>query len=139
MPCLARRAKIASNTLRQAVELYWRTMNTNDWRAVGALLHDDCVLVWPQSGERIRGRENFIAVNAHYPAAGAWRFTVHHVVADDAGAATDVGVTDGARNDRVVTFFEFRDDLIWRMTEFWPEPFEAASWRAQWVEHEDQM
>jgi limonene-1,2-epoxide hydrolase len=136
---LARRTKIAGNTLRQAVELYWRTMNTNDWRAVSALLHDGCLLVWPQSGERIRGRENFIAVNTHYPAAGAWRFTVHSVVADEARAATDVGVTDGVRSDRVVTFFEFRDDLIWRMTEFWPEPFDAAAWRAQWVENEDQM
>jgi hypothetical protein len=111
-------------------------MNTNDWRAVGALLHDDYVLVWPQSGERIRGRENFIAVNARYPAAGVWRFTVHRVIADEIGAATDVAVTDGARTDRAVTFFEFRDDLIWRMTEFWPEPFEAAAWRAGWVEHD---
>jgi ketosteroid isomerase-like protein len=136
VPCLARRAKIADNTLRNAVERYWRTMNTNDWRAVGALLHDDFVLIWPQSGEHIRGRENFIAVNAGYPAAGVWRFTVHHVVADETGAATDVTVTDGARNDRAITFFEFRDDLIWRMTEFWPDPFEAAAWRAEWVEHD---
>jgi hypothetical protein len=111
-------------------------MNTNDWPAVSALLHDDYVLIWPQSGERIRGRENFIAVNAHYPAAGVWRFTVHRVIADEAGAVTDVAVTDGARTDRVVTFFEFRGDLIWRMTEFWPEPFEAAAWRARWVEHD---
>ena len=133
-----RRTKIAGNTLRQSVERYWRTMNTNDWRAVGALLHDDFVLIWPQSGERFRGRENFIAVNANYPAAGAWRFTVHSVVADEAGAATDVGVTDGERNDRVITFFEFRDDLILRMTEFWPDPFEAAAWRARWVERENE-
>jgi ketosteroid isomerase-like protein len=111
-------------------------MNTNDWRAVSALLQDDCLLVYPQSGERIRGRENFIAVNALYPAAGVWRFTVHRVIADEMGAASDVDVTDGARNDRVITFFEFRDGLIWRMTEFWPEPFEAAAWRAQWVEHD---
>jgi hypothetical protein len=111
-------------------------MNTNDWRAVSALLHDDYVLVWPQSGERIRGRENFIAVNACYPAAGVWRFTVHRVIADEIGAATYVAVTDGARTDRAITFFGFRDDLIWRVTEFWPEPFEAAASRAKWVEHD---
>jgi ketosteroid isomerase-like protein len=118
------------------VERYWRTMNTNDWRAVGALLHDDYVLVWPQSGERIRGRENFIAVNANYPAAGAWRFTVHRVIADEVGAASDVTVTDGERMDRAASFFELRDGLIWQMTEFWPDPFEAPAWRAQWVEHD---
>ena len=111
-------------------------MNTNDWRAVGALLHDDFVLIWPQSGERIRGRDNFIEVNGHYPAFGDWRFTVHRVIADETGAASDVGVTDGERTDRVVSFFEFRNDLIWRVTEFWPEPFEAAAWRAKWVERD---
>jgi ketosteroid isomerase-like protein len=123
-------------TPRQIVERYWQLMNTNDWDAVGALLHYDFVLTWPQSGERTRGRANFSAVNTHYPAAGAWRFTVRHLVADDAMAASHVAVTDGARNDVVVSFFQSRDGLIWRVTEYWPEPFEPAAWRAQWVERD---
>jgi ketosteroid isomerase-like protein len=127
---------MTGHTRRQIIERYWQTMNTNDWRAVGALLHDDYVLVWPQSGELIRGRENFISVNAHYPADGVWRFTVLRVIADEAGTVTDVTATNGTRTDRAVSFFEFRDDLVWRMTEFWPEPFEAAAWRAKWVEHD---
>mgnify|MGYP001176976871 CR=1 FL=1 len=125
---------MTGKTPRQLVELFWQTMNTNDWRAASAMLHDDYLLVYPQSGERFRGRENFIAVNANYPAAGAWQFTVHRVIGDETEAVSDVAVTDGARSDRVVSFFEVRDHLIWRMTEFWPEPFEAAAWRAQWVE-----
>jgi ketosteroid isomerase-like protein len=126
---------MADQTARQLVEQYWQTMNTNNWNAVGALLHDDFLLEWPQSGERFRGRINFAMMNANYPAAGVWRFTVNRVIADETGAASDVGVTDGARNDRVVSFFELRDGRIWRMTEFWPDPFEPAAWRAQLVEH----
>ena len=57
-------------TSRQRIEQFWQTMNTNDWHAVSALLHDDYLLVYPQSGERFRGRENFIALNSQYPAAG---------------------------------------------------------------------
>jgi ketosteroid isomerase-like protein len=109
-------------------------MNTNDWHAVAATLHDDYLLMWPQSGELIRGRDNFIAVNTHYPAAGAWRFTVLRLIADETGVATDVSVTDGALSARAVSFFEIRDGRIWRMTEFWPDPFEAAAWRAPWIE-----
>src|SRR5690349_3199371 len=75
---------------RQLVERFWQAMNTNDWEAVGHLLHDAYTLDWPQSGERIRGRDHFVAVNAHYPAAGPWRFVVQHIVADDDGAASDV-------------------------------------------------
>jgi len=119
---------------RRIVERFWRAMNSNDWQVAGLLLHDDFVLDWPQSGERIRGRENFAAVNGNYPAAGPWRFTVNRVVGDEEGAASDVAVTDGAVEARVVSFFAMRDGLIWRVTEFWPEPFAAAGWRAAWVE-----
>ncbi|HEU5438762.1 MAG TPA: nuclear transport factor 2 family protein [Ktedonobacterales bacterium] len=127
---------MTDQTSRHLVERYWQTMNTNDWHAVGALLHDDFLLIWPQSGERIRGRANFSMMNTQYPAAGAWRFTVNRLIADEVGAASDVTVTDGARVDRAISFFDLRDGLIWRMTEFWPDPFEAAAWRAQLVERE---
>jgi ketosteroid isomerase-like protein len=126
------------DTTREVVGRFWRTMNENDWRAAGRLLHDDYVLDWPQSGERIRGRENFAAVNAHYPAAGRWRFTVERLVADERGAASDVTVTDGEQIARAVSFFELRDGLIRRETEYWPDPFEAADWRARWGERMEQ-
>ena len=121
---------------RAMVERFWETMNTNDWAAVGRLLHDDFALEWPQSGERIRGRDNFVAVNAHYPAAGPWRFAVQRIVADDHGAVSDVAVTAPEVAARVVSFFAPRDGMIWRVTEFWPDPFAAAAWRARWVERE---
>jgi ketosteroid isomerase-like protein len=125
---------MAGETIRAIVEGYWQRMNTNDWQAAGQLLHDDFVLSWPQSGERIRGRANFAAVNANYPAAGPWRFAVQQLIADENGAASDVLVSAPSISARVVTFFELRDGRIWRMTEFWPDPFEAAEWRKQWVE-----
>ncbi len=122
---------------RQVVERFWLAMNQNDWRAAGQLLHDDYLLEWPQSSERIRGRDNFVAVNTHYPAAGPWHFDVLHLVADESGAASEVAVTDGAVVARAIAFFEVRDGLIVRMTEYWPDPFEAAEWRAGWVERTD--
>jgi ketosteroid isomerase-like protein len=111
-------------------------MATNDFRAVGELLHDDYILEWPQSRERIRGRENFALINERYPATGLWTFTVNHVVSDEVGGASDVVVSDGDRNDRAVSFFVMRDGRIWHMTEYWPEDFPAPAWRAQWVESE---
>jgi hypothetical protein len=60
----SRRRAMNDGTTRQRVEHFWQTMNTNDWQAVGALLPDDYVLVYPQSSERFRGRERFIALNS---------------------------------------------------------------------------
>jgi ketosteroid isomerase-like protein len=123
-----------SDESRHLIEQFWATMNTNDFPAVGRLLHDDFLLEWPQSGERIRGRANFVTINERYPAAGLWRFTVNRLLADGANGVSDVTVTDGQRVDTVVTFFELRDGLIWRIVEYWPDPFEPAAWRREWVE-----
>jgi len=110
-------------------------MNTNDFRAAGAWLHDDYLLDWPQSQERIRGRDNFVAVNEHYPAAGPWRFATQRLVAGGHEVVTDTTITDGVMTARLVTFSQVRDGKIVRQTEYQPDPFQAAAWRAQWAEH----
>lgn len=52
---------------KQIVEQFWQTMETNDFHAAAQLLHDDFLLEWQQSGERIRGRENFAKINTRIP------------------------------------------------------------------------
>ena len=89
---------------------------------------------WPQSGERIRGREKFAAINTFYPAEEKWTFKINHIAADGDTVVTDVSISDGKRRDRAITFSTVRDGKIWKQVEFWPEPFEAPAWRAQWVE-----
>lgn len=119
---------------KQVIESFWTAMQTNDFKRAGELLHDDYVLEWPQSGERIRGRTNFVAVNENYPSHGRWEFTIHRVLAEGEEVVSDVGVTDGVVTGRVITFSTVRDGRILHQTEFWPDPFEPAVWRAQWVE-----
>ena len=119
---------------KQLLEQFWQTMESNDFYAVAQLLLDDFVLEWVQSGERIRGRENFAKLNTAYPTQGTWHFTIHSIVADGDEVVTDVSVTDGTLNDRVLTFSTIRDGKIWKQVEFWPEPFTAPEWRKQWVE-----
>ena len=119
---------------KQVIETFWQMMEGNDFYAVAQLLHEEYTLDWPQSGERIRGAENFAKLNTAYPAEGKWRFVINAIVADGENVVTDVSVTDGVRHDRVITFSTIRDEKIWKQVEFWPEPFEAPNWRAQWVE-----
>ena len=114
---------------RSAVEVvkrFWELMSTNDFRSVGSVLSDDFVLDWPQSGERIKGRENFAAMNEEYPAHGRWRFTINRIVGDDFEAVSDVFVTDGVQQARAISFFEVRNGQIVSMEEFWPDSFPAA-------------
>src|SRR5688572_5592157 len=119
---------------KQLVEGFWAAMQTNDFKAAGEFLHDDYVLEWPQSGERIRGPANFVAINEQYPAHGRWEFTVHRIIAEGNQAVSDVSVTDGMITGRAITFSTVRDEKIMYQTEFWPDPFEPPAWRAGWVE-----
>ena len=120
---------------KQILENFWGTMETNDFHAASQLLHDDYTLEWPQSGERILGRENFAAINTNYPAEGKWHFTINHIVSEGDMVVTDVSVTEGKIFGRAITFSTIRDRKIWKQVEFWPDPFEAPAWRAQWVEY----
>jgi ketosteroid isomerase-like protein len=124
----------ASTNAAQVVARFWALMHANDFAAAGDLLHDDFVLDWPQSGERIRGRANFVAINTNYPAAGRWQITLDRMVAEGDEVATQVTVTDGALLARAITFTTVRDGRLWRQTEYWPDPFPPQPWRAQWVD-----
>jgi ketosteroid isomerase-like protein len=120
-----------------AVELvreFFRRMNTNDFQAVGELLSDDYILEWPQSKERIRGRDHFIAINTEYPAQGPWRFTVNKIVGNANEAVIDVSVTDGVQQARVITFTTVSAGKIIKQVEFWPENYAAPANRSHLVE-----
>ena len=119
---------------KQVIEAFWAAMQSNDFKAAGEFLHDDYVLEWPQSAERIRGRANFVAINQNYPAHGRWQFTVHRILAEGDEVVSDVDVTDGVTTGRVITFSTIRDGKIVRQTEFWPDPYDPPAWRAEWIE-----
>jgi len=118
----------------ELIERFWQLMRSNDFRSVGAVLADEFVLDWPQSNERIRGRDNFAAMNEEYPAHGRWEFTIHRIVGNDLEAVSDVSVTDGIQKGRAISFFATRDAKIVSIVEFWPEPFEPAENRKHLVE-----
>jgi ketosteroid isomerase-like protein len=113
---------------------FWELMATNDFPSVGSVLSDDFVLEWPQSGERIRGRDNFVAMNVEYPAYGKWQFTVHRIVGTDTEAVSDVSLTDGTQHARVISFVTVKDGKITKNVEFWPDPFPAPDNRKHLVE-----
>lgn len=119
------------------VEEFWQLMITNDFRSVGSLLSDDFVLDWPQSNERIRGRDNYVTMNEEYPAQGRWQFTVNRIVGNNSEAVSDVSVTDGVQHARAITFFSISAGKIVKMVEFWPEPFPARDDRKHLVEKID--
>ena len=109
-------------------------MRTNDFKSVGALLADSFVLDWPQSNERIRGRDKFAAMNEEYPAHGRWKFEVNRIVGAEFEAVSDVSVSDGVQHARAISFFTVEKGLVAKIVEFWPDKYPAPQNRKHLVE-----
>jgi hypothetical protein len=109
-------------------------MEARDWEAAGAQVHDDVVVDWPHSGERLRGRENYMAVQRNYPEG--WRVDVLRVVATGDVAAAEVKVEHGEERFFCAGFYELRDARIVKGTEYWVTAGaeEPPAWRAPWTE-----
>ena len=116
------------------VAAFWAAMGTNDFAQAAAWLDPAFEYYMPQTGEYLRGRADFVALNAGYPAAGRWSFTVRSILAAGAEAVSDVEITDGAMRARAITFHQVRQGLILRQREYWPEDYPAPAWRRQWVQ-----
>ncbi len=121
-----------TETNRQLVIELWQRVGRFDFAGAGELLHDDFVCEWPQSKERIRGRENFAALNANYP--GRWATEIKRVIVDGDQVASEVSLTWENQTIMVVSFYEIRGGQIYREVDYWPEPYAAPEWRAAWVE-----
>src|SRR5215210_8987059 len=92
--------------------------------------HEDYLMEMPQSGERIRGRENMREFQEAYPTPPT--IQLRRVVARE-GLWIIEGVNDYGEEQvfTIVLIFELRDGRIWRDTRYYAEPFEAPEWRAQ--------
>ena len=109
-------------------------MATNDFHSVKSVLAPEFTLEWPQSKERIRGPERFCQMNAEYPTASRWLFTINRLVASGESVVTQVSLSDGRQSAEPVSFFTARAGRITKLVEFWPEPFAPAENRRHLVE-----
>ena len=116
------------------VREFWRLMASNDFNAVGEVLADEFILDWPQSKERIRGRENFSRINAEYPANGSWCFQINQLIASQQSVVTQVSVTDGTQSAEPISFFTVAEGKIIRLVEYWPESYAAPENRRHLTE-----
>ena len=120
--------------VRTVAEAFWAAIAAGDWEAAASRLTEDFVQEWPQSGERIRGAENALAIDRNFP-GGMPSMTSRRVVAsgDLAIAESELVYADGSRY-LGVSVMEFRDGRIAKETDFFAEPFAPPQWRSQWVE-----
>ena len=140
---------------RAIVEQFARAIEAKDFAAQAELLADDYVDEMPQSGERARGRDSWLAIATNYPggvgtiessrlvgAEDKWLLTPTFDIMRIEGSGdvyTYVGTVRYSGGDiwQMISIVELRDGKIAKTTSWYAAPFEAPEWRAPYVERFD--
>ena len=122
-------------TVRAALERHWKASDASDFGVEHDIYHDDAVLDYPQSGERIRGRRNIQESRSVQP--NLKRFAVRRMIGIGDLWLTEYVLTYDGRPSYVVSIMEFRDGRVAHETQYFADRFEPASSRAHLVERAD--
>lgn len=112
----------------EVVRALWLRMQARDWRGARALLHDDAVLHWWTSGERIEGGDGIVRVNEAYPEG----WTIHVL---DVASRLDGRVQAWVRVDHppqrffATSLVTVVDGRIRTIDECWGSFEEPPAWR----------
>jgi hypothetical protein len=126
---------VRDQEIRVALDQHWAASDANDFETEHLIYHEDAVLEYPQSGERIRGRRNIQLQRATQPSKK--RFTVQRIVGSGDLWVTEFILTYDGKPSYTVSIMEFQANKVARETQYFADPFEAPAWRAQWVERMD--
>jgi ketosteroid isomerase-like protein len=118
--------------VQAALERHWTASAAGDLDAEHEIYHDDVVVEYPQSGERICGRDNILALRGHHPSKLG--FTIRRVIGSGVMWVSEYVISYDGHPVYTVSIMEFRDGKVARETQYFADPFEPPSWRTQWVE-----
>ncbi len=123
---------MGDHEVRAALERHWAASDANDFETEHQMYRADAVLTYPQSGERIRGRDNIQASRAAQP--NSKRFTVRRVLGGGNLWISELVLTYDGQPSYVVSVMEFERGEVVRETQYFGDPFEPGPSRAQFVE-----
>jgi len=124
---------MSDEDIRRAIDQHWAASTGGDQEAEHAIYADDAICDYPQSGERIRGRKNLLALRSHHPGRPSG-FAVSRIVGAGNLWVTEYTIDYGTQIAKTVSIMEFRDGKVVHETQYFADPFDAPAWRAQWVE-----
>ena len=121
-------------SIPKLLEEHYQGLLAGDESAYTTLVHEDLVQEWPQTGERIRGKEACLNIARNYPGGPP---EIHLGRISGEGDHWVVEATsrypDG-NEYHIVAVLELRDGRIARETDYFGPAYPAPEWRQQWVE-----
>jgi SnoaL-like protein len=119
--------------IRAALDRHWTASAAGDQVAEHEIYHENVIVEYPQSGERIRGRQNILALRSHHPSKPAG-FVVRRIVGTGDLWVTEYQISYDGHPMHTVSIMEFEAGKVTRETQYFADPFDPPSWRKQWIE-----
>ncbi len=118
----------------ERIREHYNGLLAGDEAAYTALVHEDFVQDWPQSGERVRGKTACLNIARNYP-GGTPQIRLGRISgADDHWVVEGTSRYPDGTDWHMVAVLELRDGLIARETDYFGPAYPAPEWRSQWVE-----
>jgi hypothetical protein len=119
-------------TVQAALQRHWEASDAGDFETEHDIYRDDAVLDYPQSGERIRGRQHIQQSRSVQP--NKKRFTVRRMIGSGDLWITEFVLSYDGVPSYTVSIMEFSDGLVSHETQYFADRFEPAASRAHLVE-----
>lgn len=121
---------------RETVKRFWAALVEKDFDTAGSFIHEDLEEVYLQSGEVIRGKENWLRLVKGFPGFPSieHRRTIGGGDVWISELEFDYGGEMAGQKWQVAEIVEMRDGKLWRIHAFFGQPFEPAEWRAPFVD-----
>jgi hypothetical protein len=116
-----------------ALNAHWRASAAGDVNAEHDIYDDDVICDYPQSGERIVGRNNLQALRSHHPGKPSG-FNVKRILGKGNLWITEYTIIYQERSASTISIMEFRNGNVVHETQYFADSFEAPAWRGQWVQ-----
>ena len=132
---MAQEGEVRDQQMRAALDEHWAASDADDFETEHRIYHEDAVLEYPQSGERIRGRRNIQMTRSIQP--NRKRFNIQRIVGGGDLWITEFVLSYDGKPSYTVSIMEFRGEQVARETQYFADPFEPSPARARYVERMD--
>jgi hypothetical protein len=118
--------------IRAILDRHWLAADTNDFSTEHDIYHEDAVLEYPQSRERICGRQSIRTSREAQP--NSKRFKIRRILGHGDIWISEFILSYDGRPSYSVSIMEFKKGKVARETQYFGYPFEPGPSRARLVE-----
>ncbi|WMJ23313.1 nuclear transport factor 2 family protein [Paludicola sp. MB14-C6] len=113
---------------KNRVKDLWNNISIQNWNVIKDYFDDNAVIYWHNTNEKFT-INNFITANSVYP--GNWEIEVQRLeeIGDLVISVVLVTSKEDGTSFYATSFFQFKDDSIIEISEYWSDNGEPPQWR----------